>query len=229
MNNEKKINVYKSIVCSWVSGATHIIIGHPFDTLKTLKQGTKSINIKNNLKLNILFRGLTYPVLQNASLNSFTFGINTYFKNTENSIYVSNFYTSIISSLLLTPFDKFKIMKQYSKPFDLNIKNIGSSFKSFPIVALREIPATFIYFTSYYHLKEMNIPIFMCGAFSGFASWLFTYQIDTIKTRIQNESCKTIKEAYMKGHLNSGIGFCLLRSLIVNGVNFSVYEKLMNI
>ena len=87
------------------------------------------------------------------------------------------------------------------------------------------IPGIFIYFSTYQKLKEKNVPVFLSGSLAGSASWLFTYPIDTIKTRIQNESCKTIKEAINKGGLNNGIGICLLRAFIVNGINFTVYEN----
>ena len=94
---------------------------------------------------------------------------------------------------------------------------------------MREIPAIFIYFKTYQECKNNNIPIFLSGSLAGFNSWLFTYPIDTIKTRLQNETCKTIKQAYIKGNLFNGLTICLIRSFIVNGVNFSVYEEIMKL
>ena len=72
---------------------------------------------------------------------------------------------------------------------------------------------------SSYIIKYIN------GGVSGMCGILISHPIDTIKTRIQNESCKTIKEAINKGGLNNGIGICLLRAFIVNGINFTVYEN----
>jgi len=77
------------------------------------------------------------------------------------------------------------------------------------------------------NVKKKKYPSFLSGSIAGALSWFFTYPIDTIKTRIQNESCKTIKEAIQKGGLNQGLGICISRAFIVNGINFSVYEKIL--
>ena len=214
------MNEYKSLISGFLSGTIHTIIGYPLDTLKTLKQS----NIQNKNKN--LFKGLSYPLIQISIINSVTFGSNHYLKKF-NDNNISNFYTGIISSFICTPLDKYKIMKQFNLNYDINIKNILKSFRKTHVVTLRELPATYIYFASYDKLKENNISIFLSGSIAGVNSWLFTYPFDTIKTRIQSNNSKTIYEAFQKGNLWNGLGFCLLRAFIVNGVNFSVYEYFM--
>lgn len=214
------MNEYKSLISGFLSGTIHTIIGYPLDTLKTLKQS----NIQNKNKN--LFKGLSYPLIQISIINSVTFGSNHYLKKF-NDNNISNFYTGIISSFICTPLDKYKIMKQFNLKYDINLKNILKSFRKTHVVTLRELPATYIYFASYDKLKENNISIFLSGSISGVNSWLFTYPFDTIKTRIQSNNSKTIYEAFQKGNLWNGLGFCLLRAFIVNGVNFSVYEYFM--
>ena len=226
---QEKIPTYISILSSTFSGLLHVFIGYPFDTLKTLKQGDQRILIKTPTHIIKLFNGVSYPMIQNSLINSSTFGLNNFIKNNMENKYFSNFCTGWISTLILTPLDKYKIMSQYQKKYDFNFKNIIHSYKNFPIISAREVPATFIYFSSYQIAKEHNIPIFLSGSLAGFNSWLFTYPIDTIKTRLQNESCKTIKEAYQKGGLFKGIQICLIRSVLVNGVNFYSYEKMNDI
>ena len=58
-------------------------------------------------------------------------------------------------------------------------------------------------------------------------SWLFTYPLDTIKTRIQGRVSSSIKEALKMGSLFSGITLCMIRAFIVNSVGFYTYEKLL--
>ncbi len=229
--NEKdiyKIPTYISILSGTLSGILHVIIGYPFDTLKTLKQGNNTYKIQLNHFKDIprLFKGITYPLIQNSLINASTFGLNNYLKNTVDNKYVSNLYTGILSTFILAPLDKYKIMSQYNKPYTVNLKNIISSYKRLHIISAREVPATFIYFSTYHYMRDQHIPIFLSGSIAGASSWFFTYPIDTIKTRIQNESCQTIKQAYRKGNLYSGVGVCLIRSFIVNGVNFSCYEHM---
>ena len=74
-------------------------------------------------------------------------------------------------------------------------------------------------------MRKYNQPIFLAGGFAGIFSWFFTFPIDTIKTRIQNGSSKTIKDAYKKGNLWSGLSFCISRAFFVNGIHFYIYES----
>lgn len=212
---------YKSLVSGFISGIVHTIIGYPLDTIKTLKQS--NINIKNKN----LFNGISYPLIQVSVINSITFGSNNYLKKFNNN-YTSNFFTGIITSIITTPMDKYKIMRQYNYKYNINLQNFFKSYKSLYIVSLREVPATFIYFSTYDNLRKNNISIFISGSIAGANSWLLTYPFDTIKTRIQNESSKTIIEAYNKGHLFKGLSFCLIRAFLVNGINFSIYEYCMS-
>ena len=108
-----------------------------------------------------------------------------------------------------------KMSSFISKKFDVDL------------VSAREIPAVFSYFSSYQYFREKNMSIFLSGSLAGTISWFITYPVDTIKTRLQNNSCKTIKEAIKKGNLFTGLNLCLIRAFIVNGVNFSVYEFVM--
>lgn len=214
---------FKSLISGFLSGSIHTIVGYPFDTIKTLKQSNKKYEVKK------LFNGLMYPLIQNSIMTSITFGSNNFLKKNNNNEYVSNLYSGILSSIISTPFDKYKIVNQYSiMNYELNAYNIIRSYNNFHIVSMREVPAIFVYFTTYDWLKKNNIPTFLSGSLAGVNSWLLTYPIDTIKTRLQTNSSKTIIDACKRGNLFNGLSICLLRAFIVNGVNFSVYEYSKN-
>lgn len=212
---------YKSLISGFISGTVHTIVGYPLDTIKTLKQSNISVKNKN------LFNGIGYPLIQVSLINSITFGTNNYLKKIKDNN-TSNFFTGIITSIIITPMDKYKIMRQFNYKYNINFQNFIKSYNSLYIVSLREVPATFIYFTTYDILRENNISIFISGSIAGANSWLLTYPFDTIKTRIQNESSKSIIEAYNKGYLFKGLSFCLMRAFLVNGINFSIYEYCMS-
>lgn len=211
----------KSLISAFLSGVIHIIIGHPFDTIKTLQQSNNQKIIYNNL-----YRGLFFPVLQNALINSITFGSNHYFKKYNNQ-YISYSYCGFLSTILCTPLDNYKILKQYNIPYKINMKSFLQSYKHTNVVALRELPATIIYFATYDHSRYYGIPIYISGAFAGLTSGIITHPIDTIKTRIQGKECSTINEAFKKGSLFNGISISVIRSVTVNAVNFSLYEFFM--
>ena len=107
------------------------------------------------------------------------------------------------------------------------MKSFLQSYKHTNVVALRELPATIIYFATYDHSRYYGIPIYISGAFAGFTSGIITHPIDTIKTRIQGKECSTINEAFKKGSLFNGISISVIRSVTVNAVNFSLYEFFM--
>lgn len=215
-------NINNSIA-AFCSGFLITLIGHPLDTFKTWKQS----NMVHKLDINFtnLYKGIKYPLMQNSIMNSITFTTNEYVKTKTNNIYVPNLCTGAIASIIICPFDKFKIMSQQKLFYPLNMKNIFYSYKDIGIVSMRKLPGIFIYFSTYQKLKKENVPIFLSGSLAGTFSWFCTYPIDVIKTRIQNESCKTIKEAFLKGNLSNGMGICLIRAFIANGVNFTIYEK----
>lgn len=215
-------NINNSIA-AFISGLSFTIIGHPMDTLKTWQQN--NMPSKQELTFSNLYKGVQYPLMQNSIMNSFTFATNEYFKKKTDNIYIPNLCAGVVASLIICPFDKYKIMSQQKLYYPLNMKNMFYSYKDIGIVSIRKIPGIFIYFTSYQKMKKENIPIFLSGSLAGTFSWFFTYPIDVVKTRIQNESCKTIKEAVLKGNLSNGISICLIRAFIVNGVNFTIYEK----
>jgi hypothetical protein len=213
----------KSFFSAFISGVVHITIGHPFDTIKTMQQSnTKKLYFSN------LYRGLVFPLIQNSIINSITFGSNHFFKKYNNP-YISYTYCGIISTIICTPLDEFKIKRQFKLPYNINLKSVFLSYRNSNIVAIRELPATFMYFFTYDYLKQNNYSIIFSGAFAGFNSAIITYPIDTIKTRIQSDECKTILQAYKKGYLWRGFPICCVRTIIVNAANFSVYEYLMEI
>ena len=135
--NEEKIPM-KTLISSSFSGILHILLGYPFDTMKTLRQSGRRIDISKYQKR--LFKGIKYPMMQHSFINSTAFGLNNFFLNNIDNKYISNFFTAATITIILTPFDKFKIMSQHSYKFPLNFKNILNSYKNFHIVCACEVP-----------------------------------------------------------------------------------------
>jgi hypothetical protein len=184
-----------------ISGSVQTLVGHPLDTIKVLLQNNQKINFRqlNNIKL---FNGIT-PVLVT---NSFLTGTQFYLYDKYSPLTLG-----VVSGLLTTPIEYYKIQKQTFGKYPKTIP------RGFGITMLRETIALNCYFNLYHYL-EKPIGVFMSGGIAGSMSWLLTYQIDTIKTRIQ--SGDTFNQALLKQNFNKGILFCLLRGFIVNGCGF---------
>lgn len=215
-----------TIIAGFTSGLIQTLLGHPYDTLKTWHQNASILKMPP-LKFKNLYKGISYSLIKTPLLFSATFYSNYYIKQKTNNVQISSLATGLISSIITTPLHKYKVIKQQNLKYDLNLTNILYSYKKMHIIMLREIPAKFIYFSTFDKFKQYNIPVFLSGAISGTLSWSITYPCDTIKSRILSGKCKTIKEAYLKKDLFKGLQPCLVRAFIVNGMVIYIYEKVL--
>jgi len=223
-----------------VVGISQTLVGHPLDTLKTIRQnsntkiGSGNIDEKKNAGIKIknfrdLYRGVRYPLYISSAFNFGVFGIlNTVQKHTHN-YYVSGFITGGVMAIPLSPFELYKVRYQ------VNIKNNTgiNPFLGTKLTMMRESIGSSVYFGSYFWMKEnTQIPTFLSGGISGFSSWLFTYPIDTIRNRYmikpENGLKEIIRITMLQKGLWNGFSLCAARSFLVNGVGFMVYEFLHN-
>ena len=209
----------ESFIGGLVSGTSQVIIGHPLDTIKVNLQNNSFC--KSNLNFNNLYKGISYPLITNSFLVSIQFGVFDYLRDKNYSITSSSFCAGIFTGILSTPIDRFKIKKQILS------KNVYSQpMKGISLSLFREIPANIVYFNSYYFFKD-KYGILTAGGVSGFLSWLLTFPVDVIKTRIQSDNFNNVTQAINKGNLFKGITPCLGRSIIVNSGGFYMYEQVV--
>lgn len=242
----------KEYVIGNLVGISQVLIGYPLDTLKTNIQNAKDIKIfsKNPITL---YRGISYPLIINSIGTSFLFGNYEMFYTQTNNRLISGILTGIISAIILTPFDYKKILLQtnshiyiqntlnntinnnainnnvdkYYTSTKINIKNIKKYYAGFTYTCARESIAIPIYFYTYHYLNNITNP-FIAGGIAGINSWLFTYPIDTIKTRAQLYQNKSLYEIIKMGSLYNGLIITLVRAFIVNGTSFYLYETIKN-
>lgn len=101
----------------------------------------------------------------------------------------------------------------------------------------REIPAPVI--GEILHIEQIEaspLDMFLAGGIAGVVSWLVIYPVDVVKSRIQEDSFKNPKyngmiDCFKKSvasdgwrSLLRGLSPTLLRTFIVSGANFLVYE-----
>ena len=202
-------------------GVVQTLIGHPLDTMKTNYQNQIKINLKKNM-IKKLYRGVYYPLASSVITSGFIFYSNDYINNKLNNHYYSGFMTGLACTPLINSLEVFKVKAQVGLSNDFSQLGKGIS-----ATLLRESIGTSLYFGSYNTLKNNYNP-FISGSLAGLISWALTYPIDVIKTRIQTGDSKTWEKAINKGKLSSGMSVCLVRSFIVNGFSFSVYEYVKN-
>ena len=201
-------------------GVSQTIIGHPFDTIKVLQQNNIKIN-QSMLKPKILLSGIKYPIIISTAYNSAIFGLYSFFNKNNMSKFQSGFLSGALMSIVLNPFEYYKINYQL-----LENKKQNKIWRGIHFTMARESIATGIYFQNYFYLKDKNISPFIAGGIAGCNSWIITYPIDTIKTRYQSNHNFLIKDIVNQKNIYKGISFCLLRAFLVNGVSFTLYDFL---
>ena len=166
------------------------------------------------------------------------------------------------SGVILTPIELLKIRQQLpqrgsdsAKLWPLTrdiVRNSGclSIFRGLSATLVREVPATVVYFGTYDHSKKYLqgvLPqdsafskwaaILTAGSLAGIDSWVITYPIDVIKTKIQAEpslrwkdrvSCVQMWRRLLKesgsGVFMRGFGATLLRAVPANALIFGGVE-----
>lgn len=203
------------------SGFAQTLVGHPFDTLKVLRQNNKSYNLRS-FPLKHYFRGLLYPMGFSVLINSCCFSLyESLYLQTNN-----HFLSGSIAGGLISPIVHLqglgKIQRQVGKKITISsFKTTHGMLSSF----YREFFAFGIYFGSYHYLRDKNYDIITSGGIAGLANWTLTYPIDVVRNRVYAQKI-SMKEAFAQGNMWKGYGLCASRAILVNAVGFWVYEKM---
>lgn len=227
-------------VSGLIGGIVGTLFSHPADTIKTRIQSKTAKTFSQAIKMGKLYRGVSAPVVGIGFEKLVVFGFYGECKKLGLSDGLSGLIGGFISTLIVVPVDRIKILMQNKEVITKNLFKPNSLYKGFSITLFRETPGFGIYFTVYNSLterlnKEKNlIKSFLFGSISGFTSWIFIYPSDLIKTRFQsvkansNTSVLTvIKDIYknygFKGYY-SGFSYAIMRAIPLHGGVFLGYE-----
>lgn len=240
----------KDVISSMCVGVGQLIVGHPFDTIKVHIQNKKPLP---HVSLTNYYKGWKFPLLHGLFYNITCFTIHERNYKYTNSHFISGMLGGLCVSPLTYISDTFKIKYQTSKPkisslpardnFSSNANSCSNSNSLKPVIkqafsqiktrnglyslTCRETLASGIYFSTFHTLKTYIDSSLICGGLTGVASWTITYPIDVIMSRqiAQNIS---ISAALQQKKLWKGYKVCIQRALIVNAINFKIYDTLMN-
>ncbi|EEB15076.1 mitochondrial carnitine/acylcarnitine carrier protein CACL, putative [Pediculus humanus corporis] len=184
-----------------------------------------------------LYKGISSPLAGVAVINAIVFGVyGTVQKNlTEpeslKSCFASGAVAGLVQSFICSPMELVKSRTQIQEskiitgPFqtfrDIYRKQgLKGIFKGLNITFLREGLGFGIYFSTYEWLTRNNdskpistLHLLGAGGTAGAASWMFTYPLDVIKSRIQIDG--------MSGNKQYQNSFdCLIKSVRTEGLRF---------
>jgi solute carrier family 25 carnitine/acylcarnitine transporter 20/29 len=217
----------------YLAGMMGIVASHPIDTLKTQFQQSNQIVYKN------LYRGIIPPLLGVGLEKAIVFGVYESTIKFTNSDILSGGLSGLSASLVVTPFERVKILLQTGQNIT-TLKNINL-FQGLSATLTRETPGFAIYFSVYNKLKYSNndavsihpFKSFIYGALAGTCSWIFIYPQDRIKTHMQAARDQKIGfiDAFRQIHKTEGVisfyrGFhlALLRAIPLHATAFTTVE-----
>ena len=205
------------MIPSLSAGVAQTVVGHPIDTVKTLIQNKTSWR---NLSMGGYYRGFQAPFVVSLGFNSIVFPCHKFFHDKTRSHVLSGAMSGVIVTPIVYASEVVKIAQQTGlndkyKAFR-SMNGLGSIF-------VRETAAMSIYFSSFHFFKDRGHSSFIAGGASGFLNWGLTYPFDVIKTR-QIAQGISVRDAVKQGELHRGLGFTLLRAVLVNSCIFHTYE-----
>jgi solute carrier family 25 carnitine/acylcarnitine transporter 20/29 len=239
-----------------IAGMSGIILSHPVDSIKThFQTETKFINKKFEFTIKNLYRGITSPLIGVGIEKAIVFGtynycinnnnINNNYINNNNIIVISGAISGLTASLIVTPYERIKILKQTKQQIKLNqYFNPYFMYKGLSATFTREVPGFAIYFSTYeglkshfYKNKDISIlSSFVFGGMSGTMAWIFIYPQDRIKTIIQSNNQDNIS-SIIKSTINGGFiktlqsfykgfSFAIGRAILLHSGTFATMEIL---
>jgi solute carrier family 25 carnitine/acylcarnitine transporter 20/29 len=223
-----------------ISGMSGIVLSHPVDSIKTHFQTNSKSRFSYNIKN--LYRGISSPLVGVGIEKAIVFGTYNFFKSNDFSIPISGGISGLAASLVVSPYERIKIMMQTNQ--HINKKMLISTsflFKGLSATFTREVPGFAIYFSTYeflknrfYSNKNIDLPAsFIFGGISGTVAWIFIYPQDRIKTIIQSTEKITIRNIIMNTYKNGGFmhfykgfSFAVARAILLHSGTFCTMEVL---
>jgi solute carrier family 25 carnitine/acylcarnitine transporter 20/29 len=230
-----------------ISGMCGILLSHPIDTIKTHIQTGHTLNTFKPSFTNF-YKGISAPLIGVGIEKAIVFGTYNYMVSKTDNIPLSGAVSGFVASLVVTPYERIKILKQNSQVVSFKDLNIRFLYKGFTPTFFREMPGFAIYFTTYEYLKKTTFTdydkkidygsSFLYGGIAGITSWIFIYPQDKIKTMLQsysgteNKSIKhIINSIYTNGgikHFYTGFGWAAARAVLLHSGTFCMMEYLSN-
>jgi len=200
------------------AGVSQTLVGHPFDTLKTLIQNRQSWR---DLGIRGYYRGVIPPLIGSTLFTGILFPT---YHVLDDILYQQHWLSGAITGFILTPtiftLESLKILRQINEPL---AKETFFRTHGLKTTFIKESFATSIYFSTYEICRDLGWSPLLAGSMSGFANCTAIYPLDVIRTR-QVAQQIPFDTASQQGHLYRGIGITATRAMIVNGILFSTYE-----
>ncbi|KAG5867056.1 hypothetical protein JTB14_019122 [Gonioctena quinquepunctata] len=211
-----------------------------------------------------IYRGVTSPLLGVAGISAVVFGV---YGNTQRRLKdpdslmshaLAGAAAGLFQSFICSPMELAKSRMQISNtvgkgPLDCLMRiytkdGVRGVFKGLGLTIGREVPGYAAYFYTYELLSRPDgdepvstARMLLAGGFAGVVSWVVTYPVDLIKSRMQvdgisskqyTSSYDCLKKTVQSGGISSlfrGLSPTIIRAFPVNAVTFTVVTWTMRV
>ncbi|CAK1540415.1 unnamed protein product [Leptosia nina] len=246
-------------VAGCIGGCAGIIVGHPLDTLKVhVQSGRRSVlkctkALLKDGSLATAYRGVGAPLGGIAAINAIVFGSygNTIkaMPNSESLIChgIAGGVAGFLQSIVCAPVELIKTRQQLAKPGEtmpngawsgarhvIRTSGYRGLFRGLGVTILRDCPGFTMYFMTYEAMTRGNqdaMRVFIAGGLAGAFSWVISYPVDVVKSRLQGDVVKKYSSAwdcFVKSIrtdgwrcMTRGLSPVLLRAFLSNGACFT--------
>lgn len=203
------------VVASFCVGWSETLVGYPFVTAKVLVQNGESWR----QPFLHYYRGVKYPLMSSVGFNMIVFPVHERLFRDWGHVCAGAVAGLVVSGPVFFV-DTFTIRRQTNQSVSLGMfrgsRGLGMTF-------CREIVAMSAYFSTYHRVREGSDSL-VAGGCAGLANWTLTYPLDTVRSRQVAQRCGVLQALRQSG-LWRGYVFAASRSVLVNAVSFSVYER----
>jgi hypothetical protein len=220
----------KEYIPGYLQGITRVLISYPFDYIRIFLQINNKDNIKQIIKANNLYKGVSIPLIIVPIDRAITFKLYETLKSKKFNNIECALYPSILSSIYMTPINNINYNYiYYKKNIYLTIKNSVSHniYRGNIVELTRNISSSSLFLFNYNYISSINNNSFINGIFASSMMWVVVYPLDTIKTKkfIENKKYIDIFKHTKIIEYYRGINIVILKTIPSAGIGMFVYEN----
>jgi solute carrier family 25 carnitine/acylcarnitine transporter 20/29 len=229
-------------------GMTTVIVGQPFDTLKTRLQSMPNVSVYKFIReqgIKGLYQGASSVIIGSVVFRSVQFtafgsalselrlrngdGVQSRIGMIDYNLLLAGALGGICRGFVEGPFEYIKVRRQVNIPWKWN-----EVFQGLHATILRN-SLLFSSFVIYIDISKQLIPgglsPLMQGVVCGNLCWLTIWPLDVVKSQIQSGNfsgksyAKLLIQSVRSGRFFNGLGPGLLRSTFANGCSMVVYRR----
>lgn len=241
-------------LAGWAYGAMSVLVGQPFETLKTRMQVHSSTSAPPSLVavartlfaeegVRGLYRGGTSLFLGGAVIRSTQFGVNglvlqelerrfgkserVLWGTLDPQVVASGVAGGVARGLVESPFEYVKVKRQVDQ-----VWRVGSLLQGSGATVLRNsfLFSSFVIYMDCSKQLGLQLSPFWLGASCASLAWLTIWPLDVVKTQLQAGSAgqpffKVLRDVVRSGALFRGLAPGMARSTISNGCAMVAYKE----